>query len=115
MIYIRMVGCCLDYIVEDYIDLKDNGFIIVDKMASEIVGLVSSWEEVDEIKNSVSASSYSATLSNFIVKSVSEVPSIATHLFREKIDVYHRGKEIIDFGHKYIINMKNGKIYEKVN
>ena len=110
-----MVGCCFDYTVEDYIDLKDNGFIIVDKMASEIVGLVSSWEEVNEIKNSVSASSYSATLSNFIVKSVSEVPSIATHLFREKIDVYHRGKEIIDFGHKYIINMKNGKIYEKVN
>ena len=115
MIYIRMVGCCLDYTVEDYIDLKDNGFIIVDKMASEIVGLVSSWKEVNEIKNSVSASSYSATLSNFIVKSVSEVPSIATHLFRKKIDVYHRGKEIIDFGHKYIINMRNGKIYEKVN
>ena len=115
MIYIRMVGCCPDYTVEDYIDLKDNGFIIVDKMASEIVGLVNSWEEVNEIKNSVSASSYSATLSNFIVKSVSEVPSIATYLFREKIDIYHRGKEIIDFGHKYIINMKNGKIYEKVN
>ena len=51
MIYVRMVGCCLDYTVEDYIDLKDNGFIIVDKMASEIVGLVSSWEEVNEIKN----------------------------------------------------------------
>lgn len=110
-----MVGCCLDYTVEDYIDLKDNGFIIVDKMASEIVGLVSSWEEVNEIKNSVSASSYSATSNNFVIKSLSEVSFIAIHLFRERIDVYHRGKEIIDFGHKYIINMKNGKIYEKVN
>lgn len=115
MIYVRMVGCCLDYTIEDYIYLEDNGFLIMDKAAGEVVGLVSSWEEVNEIKNSVSASSYSATLSNFIVKSVSEVPSIATHLFREKIDVYHRGKEIIDFGHKYIINMKNGKIYEKIN
>ena len=115
MIYVRMVGCCLDYTTEDYIDLKDDGFIIIDKMASEIVGLVSSWEEVNEIKNSVSASSYSATLSSFIIKPFSEVVAVATHLFRERIDVYHRGKEIIDFGHKYIINMKNGKIYEKVN
>ena len=115
MIYVRMVGCYLDYVVEDYIDLKDDGFMIVDKVAGEIVGLVSSWEEVNEIKNSVSASSYSATLSSFIIKPVSEVSAISTYLFREKIDVYHRGKEIIDFGHKYIINMKNGKIYEKVN
>ena len=115
MNYIRMVGCTLRDIPEDYVDLKDNGFIIIDRAAGELVGLVNSWEEVSEIKNLVSATSYSATTINFAVRAISEVPHIATSLFKEKIDVYHRTKDIIDFGHKCIVNGENGKIYEKVH
>ena len=115
MNYIRMVGCTFRDIPEDYVDLKDDGFIIIDRVAGELVGLVSSWEEVNEIKNLVSATSYSATTSKFTVKPFSEVPHIPTYLFRGKIDVYHRTREIIDFGHKCIGNGENGKIYEKIN
>lgn len=114
MNYIRMVGCTLRNMPEDYVDLKDDGFIIIDREAGELVGLVSSWEEVNEIKNLVSATSYSATTINFVVRAISEVPHIATSLFMEKIDVYHRTREIIDFGHKCIVNGENGKIYEKI-
>ena len=113
MNYVKFTDCTLEDSVGSYIDLKDDGFLVINKEAREAVGLIPSFEEVREIQDKFTPFSTCITPGNYRVMDLVEKGMVPVYIFQEQMTVYPGiNGDVLDFGGKFIINLSNGKTYE---
>lgn len=113
MNYVKFTDCKIEDSVDNYIDLKDDGFLLINKETKEAVGLIPSFEEIREIQNKFVPFSTCITPGHYRVMDMVKIGMIPVYFFKENLTIYKRANgDVFDFGGKFIINLSNGKTYE---